>query len=162
MRNRALDQFCAWLENTPVSETIQGVHWIVPAVQTVHILAISAVMASMLMINLRLLGVLGRGQPLQAYSGRFLPVIWWALPVLLATGIVMVIGEPARSLANSVFQLKMLLVLCAIVATLVLQVPLRRDAEYWTPRRAGAVVLGLVSLSIWVAIVFAGRWIAYI
>ena len=165
MRTRALIQFCDWLENTPVSETIQTVKWIVPSVQTIHILAIAAVMGSMLMINLRLLGVIGRNQPLKDYSQRFVPVIWCGLPVLLLTGAVMVIGEPARSLANWVFQMKMLLVIAAATLTFVFQRPLKRDAAYWSEsrgRRTTAVLLALVSLAIWTAIVFAGRWIAYI
>src|SRR5207253_2508071 len=98
---------CAWLEQTPLSQVIQSTGWIVPAVQTVHILAIAAVMASTLMIA-------WRGEQ------RFRPVIWWALPVLLATGVVMIAGEPARSLANPIFQLKMLLLASAIAAMIAL------------------------------------------
>jgi uncharacterized membrane protein SirB2 len=164
MRTKALDQFCAWLEHTPVSQTIQTVDWIVPAVQTVHILAIAAVMGSVLMINLRLINLAGRDQSLNAFSARFLPVIWWALPVLLATGIIMVVGEPVRSLENPVFQLKMLLVLAAIAITLGYQAPLKKNPVFWHVsgvHRVAAFALALVSLLIWVSIVLAGRWIAY-
>ena len=133
MRTKALLDFCSWLEQTPFSVAIQSTSWIVPAVQTVHILAIAAVMSSALMIALR-------------GESRFRPVIWWALPVLLATGVVMIVGEPARSLANPVFQIKMLLLLGAITVTVAL-------------RKLPAA--GVVSLALWVGIVFAGRWIAY-
>ena len=74
-------------------------------------------------------------------------------------------GEPTRAIVNWVFQLKMLLVITAIAITLVFQAPLARDPAFWTAsagRRASSVVLALISLSIWVAIVLAGRWIAYI
>lgn len=164
MRTKALDQFCAWLEATPVSETLQTVPWIVPAVQTVHILAIAAVMSSVLMINLRVFGVPGRDQP-TGFSTRFLPVIWWTLPILLATGIIMIVGEPVRSLENSVFQLKMCLLVTAIVMTLVYQRPLRRDPSFWhasAARRRSARVIAALSLALWVGIVFSGRWIAYV
>src|SRR5439155_19731403 len=77
MRTRALLDFCSWLEQTPLSQTIQSTGWIVPAVQTVHILSIAAVLSSVLMIDLRLMGFLGRDQPLARVSARFLPVIWW-------------------------------------------------------------------------------------
>lgn len=164
MRTKALDQFCAWLEHTPMSQTIQTVNWVVPAVQTLHILAIAAVMGSVLMINLRLINVVGRDQTLNAFSARFLPVIWWALPVLLVTGIIMVIGEPVRSLENPVFQLKMLLLLAAIAMTLAYQAPLKKNPVFWHVsgvHRVAAFALALVSLVIWVSIVLAGRWIAY-
>src|SRR5438552_18413903 len=113
MRTQALDRFCSWLEQTPLSQAIQTTSWVVPSVQTIHILAIAAVMSSVLMLDLRLLGVVGRDQPLARVCARFRPVIWWALPVLLATGIVMIIGEPARSRANPIFQLQMILLLSA-------------------------------------------------
>jgi hypothetical protein len=164
MRTQALDNFCDWLEHTPVSQTIQTVSWVVPAVQTVHILAIAAVMGSALMINLRLIGIVGRDQPLARVSGRFLPVIWRALPVLLATGIIMIVGEPVRSLESPVFQLKMCLVIAAIAVLLGYQVPLGKNPSFWdvTPgRRAASRILAALSLALWVCIVFAGRWIAY-
>jgi Family of unknown function (DUF6644) len=164
MRTKALHDFCIWLESTPMSHTIQTINWIVPAVQTLHILAIAAVMSSVLMINLRLVGALGRDQPLPRFSARFLPVIWWALPVLLITGAIMVIGEPMRSLENVVFQLKMCLVLAAIAITLGFQAPLKRNPAFWertASRRGGALTMAVVSLALWVSIVFAGRWIAY-
>ena len=164
MRTQSLDRFCAWLDQTPLSQTIQTTGWVVPTVQTVHILAIAAVMASVLMIDLRLLGVLGREQPVARVSERFRPVIWWTLPILLATGILMIIGEPVRSLENPIFQLKMALLVTAIIVTLSYQVPLGRDPAFWDltgSRRGVARIIAVLSLLLWVGIVFAGRWIAY-
>ena len=161
---KALHDFCLWLDQTPMSQTIQTVNWILPAVQTVHILAIAAVMGSVLMIHLRLVGALGRDQPLPRFSTRFLPVIWWVLPVLLASGSIMIIGEPLRSLENPIFQLKMCLVLAAIAITLGFQIPLGKDHSFWESsvgRRRASWLLAVLSLVIWVGIVFAGRWIAY-
>jgi len=105
------------------------------------------VMSSVLMLDLRLLGIFGADQPLARVTSRFRPVIWWTLPILLATGVVMIIGEPARSLANPVFQLKMLLLLAAITVTAALH--------------KGSRIIAIASLLLWVGIVFAGRWIAY-
>ncbi len=164
MRTHSLDNFCAWLEQTPLSQTIQSAGWIVPAVQTVHILSIAAVMSSVLMVDLRLLGILGRDQPLARVSERFRPVIWWTLPVLLATGTIMIIGEPVRSLENPVFQLKMALLVAAMIVTLSYQVPLGRDPSFWerAPGRRWTVqIIAVLSLALWMGIVFAGRWIAY-
>ena len=54
-----LNSVCVWIDSTAMSQMIQNTPWIVPTVQTVHILSISALMASMLMINLSLAGVIG-------------------------------------------------------------------------------------------------------
>lgn len=165
MRTQSLDKFCAWIEQTSLSQTIQVTNWFVPTVQTVHILSVAAVMASILMIDLRLLGIVGKDLSLARVSARYRPIIWWTLPILLLTGLLMITGEPVRSLENWVFQLKMLLLVAAISVTLAYQVPLKKDAGYWeaTGGRRGAIkLIALVSLLLWMGIVFAGRWIAYI
>ena len=163
--HHALVTFCAWLELTPFSRLLQETEWVIPAVQTIHILSVAAVMGAMLMLNLRLLGLRGNSQPVAACAARYLPVLRSGLPVLLATGAVMISAEPARALQNPAFQLKMLLLvvvlgLCAAVAR-----PLRRDEHYWTRsagRRGLVAGLAVLCLLLWTGIVFAGRWIAYL
>lgn len=158
---QALDSVCTWIDRTALSQWIQNTPWIVPAVQTVHLLAIAALMACMLTINLRLAKVAGREQPLARVCARLGPVIWWALPVLLVSGALLIIGEPARTLKNNMFQLKMLLVVVATIVTFRITAPLKRSPAHWDGRGATAVLAALASVSLWVAIVFAGRWIAY-
>jgi hypothetical protein len=159
-----LSQLSAWLEQTRMSQTIQVHDWIVPTVQSIHILAIAAVASSALMINLRLLGLYAADQPVREILARFLPFIWWPLIVLLLTGIVMIVGEPPRSLKNPVFQLKMALLVAALVATSLCQFILRRHAAFGdlaSGRSAVAATLASISMLLWVGIIFAGRWIAY-
>ena len=162
MRTKALLDFCDRIDATPLSQAIQSTPWVVPAVQTVHIFAIAAVMSAVLMINLRLLGVAGTDQPLARVADRFRPVIWWMLPLLLATGTVLIIGEPTRELGNWIFQLKMLLLVSVVALLLVFQRPLARDPQHWDAHRRGARLLAIVSLILWCGIIFAGRWIAYL
>jgi hypothetical protein len=162
---QSLDAFCTWLAATPASQTIQTVEWIIPAVQTVHILAVALVIASIVMVDMRLFGVGGAGETVSAVSQRYLPVVWWTLPVLLATGATLIVAEPARAIENPVFILKMGLLVSAIGVTLASQLPLRRDAEYWghsAGRRRAARAIAALSIPLWIAIIFAGRWIAYV
>jgi hypothetical protein len=162
---QSLDPFCTWLAATAVSQTLQTVEWIIPTVQTAHILAVSAVVTSAVMLDLRLLGVGAQDQPIATVAKRFLPFIWWPLPFLLATGAVLIIAEPARALENPVFILKMALLVVAAAITLACQLPLRRDRSFWdlsSARRLAARFIALSSIPLWIAIIFAGRWIAYI
>ena len=58
--------------------------WVVPTVQSVHILAIAIVMSSIAMLDLRLAGFIGRDAiDAGAHQARFYPWIWGALVVLL-------------------------------------------------------------------------------
>ena len=160
-----LSEFCDWLKATPLSVAIQSVSWLIPAVQTVHILAIASLIGASLAMSLHLLGVSARTESSRDVAARYLPILWWALPILLASGAVLIIAEPARSLKNPVMALKMALLLVACIATLAFQLPLRRDASFWRVTRARALTaksLALLSLGLWVGVIFAGRWIAYV
>ena len=162
---RSLDAFCAHLSETALSQAIQATEWVIPAVQTVHIVAVASVITSILMVDLRLMGFAARNQPIAAVANRYLPPVWYALPVLLATGTTLIIAEPSRSLQNWVFILKMSLLLLAAGVTLACQLPLRKDAGYWDEsesRRRKVKLIGFLSLPLWIAILFAGRWIAYV
>ena len=154
-----------WLAGTAMSSTIQNISWIIPTVQTVHILCVALVMAAVFIVDLRILGVLARTQTLAMLTQRYLTWIWYLLPVLFLSGAILIIGEPARSLLNPAFGAKMLLLITAALLTLTVQRPLRHDAGFWessTQRRAIAQGIAVLSLAAWSCIVFAGRWIAYV
>lgn len=159
-----LDQFCTWLQNTPFSLMIASIAWIIPALQTIHILSIALVISSAFLLHLRLLGLAGGAQPPAAVARRFLPFIWGPLPVLLVTGAVLISAEPARSLENPSFILKMALLLTAIGVTLLYQWKLAAAPDYWEAtgtRRVAVKLIAVLSLALWTGIVLAGRWIAY-
>ena len=163
--SESLSAFAEWLSATPPSMLIQNVLWIIPGSQSIHILAIAMVMASAVVISLRVLGLIMRDLPLATVMKRFAPWIWYSLIVLLVTGLVLVVGEPGRSITNWIFQLKMLLLLIAIASLLLLLLPMRRDEHYWDQAgggmHAGAKLIAVFSLAVWSCIIFAGRWIAY-
>ena len=116
------------------------------------------------MIDLRLIGVFWADRPMKDVSSRFLPLVWWPLLILAATGAIMIISEPARSLKNPAFQLKMILLIAALIVTGVFQYLAWRNAKFGNLRsgpRAAAVTVAIVSMLLWASIIFAGRWIAY-
>jgi hypothetical protein len=162
MKTKALLDFCEAVDATALSQAIQAAKWVVPLVQTIHILAIAALLSSVLMINLRLLGANSRDQTLARVCARFRPVVWWSLPVLLVSGLILIIGEPARSLTNPFFQLKMGLLITVLIVTVLSQRPLNRDTAFWDDRVAIGRAVAILSLLLWSGIVFAGRWIAYL
>ena len=156
-----LTPFTTWLAATPVSMAIGEVHWTTPAIQCVHILSVAVTMSAILMVDLRLLGAFGDIDSAQAFSKRYLPWVWWALPVLFVTGATLIVGEPRRSLQNPTFVLKMSLLVVAAALTALTEQPLLRNAAFWQSRKASARVLAVASLMVWAAIVLCGRWIAY-
>ena len=161
-----IQQICHWLETTALSQTLQSISWAVPVIQTIHILGVAAVVSSMGMLGFRMLGVAGRQQSLQAVAVRFLPWMWRALVVMVITGALLIIAEPKRSLPNTAFQIKMVMLLGAIGVSLFIRRAVVRTDPGWARSEplgitAMARTTGLLVLMAWVGIVIAGRWIAY-
>jgi hypothetical protein len=156
----ALKELCNWLAATSLSHTIQTVSWIIPTVQTIHILSVAVLFTSAVLVDLRVWRLLDRDVPASDVARRFLPPIWPIVLVLLITGSLLIIGEPRRSLLNSTFYLKMALLAVALVLTAILQWSLssapNKSAKWPVEQLAAAA-----SILVWSGILFAGRWIAY-
>jgi hypothetical protein len=158
-----MEHLSKWLEATWLSEYLSSTSWIVPAVQSIHILGVALVFASMSMLSLRLLGFFSARQPVSAAALPALSWLWPAFLVLLLTGLVMVVAEPERELLSQTFLLKMALVAVAAVASSVLRRSMLRHRQSWDAPQghAAAKVLGILFFVLWVAIIVCGRWIAY-
>ena len=109
------------------------------------------------MVYLRILGWAGMDQTLRQTVARFGPWLTWGLWLMLATGILMVIGEPVRELVTFSFWLKMALVAAMAVTASLLGRRLRREEPFARSLKAVAIVLFLI----WVCIIILGRLIAY-
>jgi len=164
MSGTIVGDFSGWLGATSLSHSIQTAGWIIPTLQTIHILSIAVLFFSAIIVDLRMWRLLQRDVPLGDVARRFLPVIWPVLLVLLITGSLLIVGEPGRSLLNTTFYLKMALLALAIVLTVGLQWSLSSAPEFWEKdrgRRMAGRFAASVSILIWCCILFAGRWIAY-
>jgi len=136
--------------------------WVVPTVQTVHIVVIAILWSSVLMVGLRVMGWAMPSQPLEATVERFRPWFWGALAVLATTGIILIVTEPPRELMAVSFWLKMLMLAVAVAVALSFLRSIDRNAASWeTAPRPLTKVLGIVTFCLWCLVVFLGRFIAY-
>ena len=62
-----------WLAATPLSHTIQNAGWVIPTLQTIHILSVAVLFSSAVLVDLRLWRALQRDVPLADVARRFLP-----------------------------------------------------------------------------------------
>jgi hypothetical protein len=163
-------EFAEWLGSTPLSVAIQSQLWLTPLLQTIHITMIGIVFVSMLNVTLRVLGYLRADEPLADVWRRFAPWFWWALVVMAATGLVLAIGEPVRQVTALSFWLKMSLLAIGVISALVFGRAVRAAASIANAANAanadrvasaGARVVAVATILLWVAIIFLGRWIAY-
>lgn len=157
-----LPEFSNWLSQTHASEVVSTVTWIIPTTQIIHIVCVTIVLVPMLMLDLRMMGVMGTRQSISAVADRFIPPVWIALIILFLTGVVLTIGEPGRELLSNAFRLKMILVAIVAVITFFVQRRIKSDATFWESRPGLAKLVALVSMMLWLAILTAGRMIAYL
>ena len=135
-----------------------------PIVQTLHIVGICVVMASIVMVDLRFLGVAVPSQNVSEMISRLMPWAWWALPVNAVTGLVFIVARPPRYFYNPVFGIKFSLLVPAVALALVVYRLNRKETGYWEqtlPRRISGRVIAACSLVLWIGVVMAGRWVAY-
>jgi hypothetical protein len=160
-----LKQFAEWLSTTFLSVFIQKHNsWVIPTIQIIHIVGIGVVLGSVFMIDLRVLGWAGTDQTLRQATSRFGPWLTAALYVQLATGVLMVIGEPVRELVTFSFWLKMFLVAVGTLIAAIFQITLRKQEQKWEEtlvNRRSIKCLAVFTFLIWVCIIILGRLIAY-
>ena len=160
-----MKQFAGWLSTTSPSVFIQNHNsWVIPTIQSIHIVGIAVVMGSVFMIYLRILGWAGMDQTLRQTTGRFGPWLTGGLGLMLVTGILMVIGEPVRELVTFSFWLKMFLVAVNSLIAAAFQIELQKHERLWEDtlvNRQSIKGLAIATLLIWVCIIILGRLIAY-
>jgi hypothetical protein len=153
-----LHSFANWLVNTTLSVALAKSPWVVPAMQTTHIVAIAILFSSVLMVGLRVMGWAGRDQTLKATVERFGPWFWGSLVILAMTGMILIVTEPPRQLLAISFWLKMSILAIAILF-------LRssdRNVAYWeSAARLRTRVFGIGIFCVWCLVVFLGRFIAF-
>ena len=135
-----------------------------PIAQSFHILGIRAVMASSVMINLRLLGLAVPSQNPSEMIRRLMPWTWGALVVNLISGSLFVFARPGRYFLEPIFGYKVMMLIPAFALVFVVHRLSLREDNYWEStggRQLTAKVIAVVSLLLWVGIILAGRWIAY-
>jgi len=151
--------FAQWLQATAFSQTVQTVSWVIPLLQSVHILTIGVVFISSLMIALRVLGQMRADEPFAAVWQRFAPWMWSGLALMALTGLTLIVGEPVREFTALSFWLKMSLIVVGIGATLLYGYRMRapRAGGFSTAAKAASVAI----IVLWLTVIFLGRAIAY-
>ena len=157
--------FCKWLEQTSVGAGVRESLWLFPAIETVHLLGMAALVGTVSVLDLRLLGWLMRRERVSELASRLLPWAWVGFAVQLISGTLLFSSEAVKMYSNPAFRLKMLLIFLAGVHALAFHWIIKRDVASWEESAvlpAKAKVSGLVSILIWVSIVAAGRFIGFV
>ncbi|MFM1896366.1 MAG: hypothetical protein RLZZ385_1440 [Pseudomonadota bacterium] len=152
------------IENWPIAWTIGGTWWF-PLLESIHVVAITLMLGSLLMVDLRLLGLAANRYPIRTLHRELVPWTWATFVVATITGLGMFITRAASHVVNPAFQWKVFLLLLAFINMLVFHIKIYKNIERWdAPNPHGFTLrtFGAVSLLIWSGVMLSGRWVGHI
>jgi hypothetical protein len=160
----SLFEFCQWLNDTGPATALRESTVMFPFVESVHTLGITLVVGTVAMVDLRLLGVALKKEPVSKVAGQLLPLAWIGFVVMLVSGLMLFAAEAAKCYHNPAFRIKLILLALVGLNPLVFHLTIYKSVDSWgekpsTPVRAR--LAGALSLSLWSGIVIAGRAMAY-
>jgi hypothetical protein len=152
------------LEQLPLPTAVRESDWLFPIIETVHVLALVTVVGTVGRLDLRLAGLTRRERSVRELARELLPWTWAAFAMAALSGLLLFSSAASKYAANPYFRVKLLLLLLAGLNMLAFQLGAGRRMAQWpagTVPPAGARVAGFVSLTLWCAVITAGRWIGY-
>lgn len=156
--------FIGTIESSAVGEWMRSNLQAMPWVNTLHVLCIAVVFGSVLVVDLRLLGLLDRGRAVTRVSREMLRFTWVAFAGAALTGAIYFAANATTYWFNTAFRFKMLAILLAGVNMAVFQLMTWREVAGWdrdpSPPRA-AKLAGAISLLLWVTTIVLGRIIGF-
>jgi hypothetical protein len=154
----------AWLHDTPFSTVMRESLWAEPIVETIHVLTLAVFLGFVLLLDLRLLDLTMRQRRVSELLHELNPGLFGGFAVMVVTGLLLFSGDPVAFYSTLFFKVKMIMLVLAGLNVLAFNATLGRRLPQWDGRARtpwGAKAAGVVSLVLWIAVVAAGRGIAY-
>jgi hypothetical protein len=150
----------SFIQSTPLSHAIsKSNHLLIAGFQVFHVIGFVLLLAALVLISLRLLGLILQQQPVPEVARQALRLLWSGLALAVISGTLMFIGSPRHYFYNPAFDVKMLLLVAAVIIQTVL---FRKVANSSAPRPWLARASVAVSLAMWLAVSMAGRAIGFV
>jgi hypothetical protein len=160
----AIRQLCVALQETRLAVFISESAIVFPWIEAVHVLAITFVVGSIAVVDLRILGLASRSDSIRRMTAEIVPWTIAAFVLAAVTGLLLFISSAERYFDNWYFRMKLLLLLCAGLNMLQFHFVTGKQMAEWDRGVAvpvAAKLSGGLSLLFWVVIVFFGRWIGF-
>lgn len=152
------------LEGGGVGAAMRDSMWLYPVVETIHIIGFIILVGSVIMFDLRVLG-LSKRVPVRLLAAHLLPWSALALILIVPAGLLMFASDASNLISNRAFVLKMMLLMLAGANAAAFHMGSFRTAARWDQGVTAPVAARLhaaASLLLWIGIVTCGRMIAYL
>ena len=147
-----------WFEATTIGTVVRESLWMFPLIQCIHLLSLALLGGVLLAVDLRLLGLGLRTQPVAALARQLRPWLIGALATIIGTGIPMFLSEAIKCYFSPPFFYKMGFLLLATVFTFTVRQRVLNAAP--GPPMVEKLT-AMASMALWVGVGISGRWIAF-
>jgi hypothetical protein len=156
--------FLASLEASSLATRIRDSLYLFPFIESLHVVGLTLVFGTILIVDLRLLGIASARRPFSRIASDIMKWTWTSFLLTALTGVLMFITNAGVYYQNFFFRTKIALLVLAGINMLIFERTLRRTVHRWdkdpaAPRAGKAAAV--LSLILWIAIIFAGRWIGF-
>jgi hypothetical protein len=148
-----------WCEASWLGQLVRTSTWMFPIIEAVHLLGLSLLGGTVLVVDLRLLNVMLRDQPASTLARGVQPWMNRAIVLMLSTGFLMFMSEAVKCYHSPAFRVKMATLPIALAFTYLVRrrMVLREDTTAgWRGRAVAAA-----SIVLWFTVAAAGRWIGF-
>ena len=161
---QSITAFLKWLEASPWAVFIHKTPWAFTTIEVVHVFAVSMVVGTIAIVDLRLLGLASTKRPFAELSRQVLPFTWAAFVLAVIAGLLLFISRATEYFENTVFWIKMSLIVVAGINMMVFEFITVRGVKEWNLDRTPpppARLAGGISIACWIQVIGFGRWIAF-
>ena len=151
------------IEMSALGQAMRQWLWLYPSVEIVHLVGIALLVGSIIVLDLRLLG-LSRTLPVRRLASHVLPWSAAGLALILPSGLAMFVAHATDLMGNPVFVLKICLIMAAGINAAVFHAGVFRGAAAWdvdAPPPLTARAAAALSLLLWISVIACGRLLAY-
>ena len=142
-----------------------GTEWVFPIIETLHVIFLALVFGSIALVDLRLLGLVGRQHPFTKVYKELISWTWWAFLLAAISGGMLATGKIEDYVHSPQVFWKFFLMALAGLNMLLFHFGIYQRVRDWDAMAAPptrARLAGVLSLSCWVGVVFFGRWIGFV
>jgi uncharacterized membrane protein len=146
---------CRWLQGNSFIAAIDGTAWTAAVTEVVHYFSMFILVGSMVIVDLRVLGLVGRRQDATQLADRLFPWMWASLALNFLSGFIMFAGSATAYYRNDIFYDKVGVILVALIANLIVQQKLRKWNQL-PAMPAFAKLIAVISIGLWIGAIIAG------
>jgi len=152
-----------WLYELPWAAALRESDDVYPFIETLHVLSITIIVGTVVAMDLRVLGVILKQEPVTRVGRALLPTTWYGFLIMFLTGVPLFAAQALQLYSNPAFRLKILLLALAGINAGLFHFIVYRTVRDWDDSPAiplSAKVFAANSLFLWSAIIVSGRLIA--